>query len=163
MLIVGAGNLAGEIASRVRVHKELGIQLVGCLKSKSNQSEMVAGVPVLGDYEDLSKILDEKSIDQIIIALPFEDNQLLPKIVKGIGDNIVDIKIVPDIYRFVSVGGSIEEFEGLPVINIQDSPLSGFNLNLKRVFDIIFASLSLLILSPLLLLVALGTVHYALT
>ena len=42
----------------------------------------------------------------------------------------------------------------MPVINIQDSPLSGFNLNLKRIFDILFSTFSLILLSPFLLIVA---------
>ena len=79
---------------------------------------------------------------------------MLPNVLEQIGDSLVDVKIVPDIYRFVSVGGSIEEFEGLPVINIQDSPLGGFNLQLKRCFDVLVSGLGLLLLSPVLLFVS---------
>ncbi len=154
MLIVGAGQVAADIASRVRLHRELGIQLIGCISKTGTEEKGPWGMPVLGSYYDLDRLLEEKAIDQIVIALPLEDHYLLTEILERTGDSLVDIKIIPDIYRFVSVGGSIEEFEGLPVINIQDSPLNGINLQAKRFFDLVSSFIGLLILSPLFLLIA---------
>ncbi len=154
MLIVGAGQVAADIASRVRLHRELGIQLIGCLSKSGTEEKGPWGMPILGSYHDLHQLLEEKAIDQIVIALPLEDHYLLTEILERIGDSLVDIKIIPDIYRFVSVGGSIEEFEGLPVINIQDSPLNGINLQAKRLFDLFCSSLGLVLLSPVFLIIA---------
>ena len=128
MLIVGTGKVAADVASRVRLHRELGIQLLGCLSKDASEEKGPWGLPILGTYQDLDRMLKHMDIDQVVVALPLEDNQELPEVLNSIGDSLVDVKIVPDIYRFVSVGGSIEEFEGLPIINIQDSPLNGINL-----------------------------------
>ena len=69
---------------------------------------------------------------------------------------MVDIKIVPDLYRFISLRGGVEEFEGLPFINLRESPMVGWNRILKRSFDILLACLVLILFSPLLLLIALA-------
>lgn len=153
MLIVGAGKVAGDIASRVRLHRELGIQLVGCL-GKDGKERGPKGVRVVGCYSDLSRVLREMDIDQVMVALPLEDNHLLPVIMNQIGDSLVDVKIVPDIYQFVSIGGAIEEFEGLPVVSVQGSPIEGINLYTKRVFDFVLALVAIFVLSPLMLTIA---------
>lgn len=155
LLIVGAGKVAGDIATRIRLHRELGIQVMGCLSRDGKDKKGPRGIPVIGAYADLADLLKTRDIDQIIVCLPLEDNQELPNIMSQIGDSLVDVKIVPDLYQFVSVGGSIEEFEGLPVISIQGSPLEGINLFAKRVVDLILASVISIAISPLLLLIGL--------
>lgn len=155
MLIVGAGEVAGDIATRVRLHKELGIQLLGCLSPTGEEKRGPKGIPIIGKYSDLSRLLERTDIDQIVVALPLEDYPQLPGIMSKIGDSLVDVKIVPDTYRYVRVGGAMEEFEGLPVISLQSSPLEGMNFMLKRVVDVVLAGVAIILLSPLLMLIAL--------
>lgn len=155
MLIVGAGKVAGDIVSRIRLHRELGIQLVGCLSKEGNEKRGPKGIPVVGSYEDLGRLVKRMDIDQIVVALPLEDNQRLPEVMAQIGDSLIDVKIVPDLYQFVSVGGAIEEFEGLPVISLQASPIEGINLYAKRVLDLMLAGVLMILLAPILLLIAL--------
>ncbi len=119
-------------------------------------------------YSDLAAILKNSDIDQLVIALPLEDNTKLPEIMHMIGDSLVDVKIVPDLYQFVSIAGSIEEFEGLPVISVQSSPIEGVNFMLKRTLDLALGISATIILSPLMLLIAIlvkltsrGPVMYA--
>jgi Undecaprenyl-phosphate glucose phosphotransferase len=154
ILIVGAGKVAGDIATRIRYHRELGMQLVGCLARNDQDKKGPKGVPIIGIYDDLKDILKKAEIDQVVVALPLEDHQMLPEIINQIGDALVDIKIVPDLYQFVSVGGAIEEFEGLPVIGVQGSPLDGVNLYFKRLIDLTVSFISLVIFSPIFLTIA---------
>ena len=154
ILIVGSGKVAGDIATRIRYHRELGMQLVGCLARDDQDKKGPKGVPIIGLYSDLREILRRAEIDQVVVALPLEDHQMLPEIINQIGDALVDIKIVPDLYQFVSVGGAIEEFEGLPVIGVQGSPLDGVNLYFKRLIDLSLSLIFLVVSSPFLLLVA---------
>jgi Undecaprenyl-phosphate glucose phosphotransferase len=109
----------------------------------------------VGQYSDLRQFLSRTDIDQVVVALPLEDHQILPDIMAELKDSLLDIKVIPDIYQFASIGGAIEEFEGLPVISLQGCPLDGINLFAKRALDISIASASLLILSPLLIVIAL--------
>jgi Undecaprenyl-phosphate glucose phosphotransferase len=155
MLIVGTGRVASDIVSRVRLHQELGIQLIGCLSRDGESTWGPAGVPVVGKYSQLEKFIDRTDIDQIIVALPLEDHQLLPDIMAQLKDSLVDIKIIPDLYQFTSIGGAIEEFEGLPVISLQECPLDGINLFTKRVVDIVLGAALLVVFSPLMAAIAL--------
>jgi Undecaprenyl-phosphate glucose phosphotransferase len=154
MVIVGTGKVAADMVSRIRLHQELGIQLVGCLAREASERRGPGGLPVVGTYSDLGELVRHSEIDQVLIALPLEDHHRLPEIMTTLGDTYVDIKIIPDIYQFASVGGSIEEFEGLPVVSLQSSPLDGVHMFSKRALDLLLGTVSLIILSPLLLLIA---------
>jgi Undecaprenyl-phosphate glucose phosphotransferase len=155
MLIVGAGQVAADMVSRVRLHQELGIQILGCLSRDGLERRGPGGIPVVGQYSDLRQFLSRTDIDQVVVALPLDDHQILPDIMAELKDSLLDIKVIPDIYQFASIGGAIEEFEGLPVISLQGCPLDGINLFAKRALDVSIASASLLVLSPLLLAIAL--------
>jgi len=154
LLIVGAGQLTGDIAARIRKRRELGIEVVGCLSKDGNEVRGPRGIPVVGKYEDLDQCLKKIEIDQLVVALPIEDSNCLPQVLSSIGDSLVDVRVIPDLQGFSTLGNSIEDFEGLPVISLRTSPLEGVNRIAKRALDIIVASLALIILSPLMLLVS---------
>ncbi len=168
-LIVGAGSLAEQVARRMTGHRELGVELVGCLSrdivNVNDPSPLVgrlltAGAPagaelrVIGTYEELPRFLASGNIDQVIIAMPLSDHDLLERVMNSIGDSMVDLKIVPDVHQFIQLGSLIEEFEGLPVVSLASTPLVGVNRVLKRFVDIFLGSVLLIALAPLFLLIA---------
>ena len=155
LLVVGAGRVAEDIIFRVRSQRELGIQLVGCLSKEGGEGSGPHGAPVLGSYQDLNRVLSRVSVDQVVIALPLEDSPMMPPIMARLRDTLVDVKIIPDLYQFVSLGGAIEEFEGLPVISVQGSPLEGIGLMAKRLFDMVLGLAAALVLFPVFAMVAL--------
>jgi lipopolysaccharide/colanic/teichoic acid biosynthesis glycosyltransferase len=65
----------------------------------------------------------------------------------------VDVKVVPDLFNYVTLRGGLEEFGGLPIISLQGAPLDGWNLIAKRVFDLMVSAAALLVLLPVMLLV----------
>lgn len=152
MLIVGAGDVASDVVKKVRQQKELGIQLVGCLAPEGHVSTVSNSLPVLGGYSSLGKIVRSIDIDQVVLALPIEESREIPGLMEQIGDTLVDVKIVPDLYRFISLGGYIQEFEGLPVISVQEAPM---NLVTKRIVDVILSIFLIILFAPIMLAIAL--------
>ena len=62
--------------------------------------------------------------------------------------------MVPDIIRFASLRGGVEEFEGVPFIHLRESPLYGWNQLFKRGFDLVFGGLTLILAAPLMAAIA---------
>lgn len=155
VIIVGDGVLAREVITRLTGHPEFGLNIIGFLSGKQEKvGRKIYGKEIIGTYGDIENILKEKEIDQVFIAISFPEINCLEGIFKSIGNYPVNIKLIPDIHHFLPFCGYVEELEGLAVLGIQDSPLYGWNIVMKRLLDVIVASLAILIASPLFIIIA---------
>ena len=155
-LVIGAGHLAQELVKKLHQHHELGVKVFGYLTRRPEKiGKQFFGVTVLGGYDDLSRILASHEVNQVFIALPREEYCSAEKILLFLQDYTVDVRIVPDLYKFMSIQGQAELFEGLPIVTLQASPLYGWNQVSKRATDIFFSLMILIAIFPLFLLIAL--------
>jgi Undecaprenyl-phosphate glucose phosphotransferase len=152
-VVVGAGELATTVVQRLRARPDVGIQVVGLV---GDPKDAVGAVKWLGSYSDLASVLATHDLDHVILALPHEDYGRLPGLLDAIGDEPVTIHVVPDLFRFASLRGGVEDFEGVPFIHLRESPLHGWNRVAKRVSDVVFSLGLLVLLSPALLALALA-------
>jgi Undecaprenyl-phosphate glucose phosphotransferase len=152
-VVVGGGELAASVVSRMRARPDVGIQVLGVV---GDDKEGTGGARWLGGYADLRGVLDAHTVDHVILALAHEDYGRLAGLLDAVGDEPVTIHVVPDLFRFASLRGGMEEFEGMPFIHLRDSPLAGWNRVAKRAFDLAFSLALLIGLSPLLFLLAAG-------
>ena len=155
-LIVGAEKMGQDLVTKLRKHPELGIQIAGFVTSDSNEiGNTIQGTKVLGKYSDVRELITNRGIDIIFVALPFHAHNQLKEVLEWIGDETVSIMVLPDLFEFVTLRGSVSEFEGMPLISLRDTPLYGWNIIVKRVLDIIFSSLVIIFTSPVMLIIAL--------
>jgi Undecaprenyl-phosphate glucose phosphotransferase len=150
-LVVGGGELAAGVIQRLRSRPDTGIRILGLV---GDDKRAAAGAQPLGGFADLRAVLDAHQVDHVIVALPHEDYGRLGGLLEAIGDEPVTIHVVPDLGRFTSLRGGVEEFEGLPFVHLRESPLYGWNQIAKRIFDAVFSLTVLLLLSPVLLALA---------
>ncbi len=154
VLIVGAEELAKEVAERISRHLDLGLQVVGFLSDSANKSSnCIDKSRIAGTYSQIKEIIKERNVELVIIALPLDEQAEVKRILKSIEGEMVDIKLVPDFFQFITLRGATEEFDGITFINVQSSPLYGWNVVNKRIFDVVIASISLVLISPLMLLI----------
>jgi Undecaprenyl-phosphate glucose phosphotransferase len=155
ILVVGAGDLGQRVVDTIDEHRELGFTVMGLLTRKPEKvGTSIKGRPVLGTITELGEVLDREQVDQVILALPLEDQPLLKDLMEQLALRTVDVKLVPDLFNYVTLRGGLEEFGGLPIISLQGAPLEGWNLIAKRVFDVIFSSLLILVTGPVMLVLA---------
>ncbi len=145
VLVVGAGDLGRKVVERLNLHKEYGFSIVGFLDDDpGRQQRDIWGVPVLGTTDDLERVVVDEKVDQVLIALPLEAHYRTVQLVRRAGQMLVDIKVVPDVLQYYVMRAGIEDLDGLPLINLTQMPLQGWNQIVKRAFDIVGA-LTLLI------------------
>ncbi|WP_337287607.1 undecaprenyl-phosphate glucose phosphotransferase [Candidatus Methylomirabilis sp.] len=155
VLIVGEGALARTVAEKIRARPELGFRIRGLLVGDPNMvGQQVDGLSALGTYEQAGELAEALSIDRVFIAIPLEAYGRMEAILRSLEDGTAAVNAVPDLHQYVTLRGGVEEFDGLPLISLQDSPHYGWNQVGKRVMDIVLSSVALLITGPLLLLVA---------
>jgi Undecaprenyl-phosphate glucose phosphotransferase len=152
-VVVGDGDLAATVVSRLVARTDVGIEVLGVV---GDDKERMGGARRLGGYSDLRAVLDAHVVDHVILALVHEDYGRLGGLLEAVGDEPVTIHVVPDLFRFASLRGGVEEFEGMPFIHLRDSPLHGWSQVTKRAFDLVFSCALLIGLAPVLLLLGLG-------
>ncbi|MBI3029138.1 MAG: undecaprenyl-phosphate glucose phosphotransferase [Candidatus Rokubacteria bacterium] len=151
-VIVGSGEVAETVIDRLRFRPDVGIQVLGVVGD--DKEGLGPQAKWLGGYADLRAVLDGQTVDHVILALPHEDVARLPMLLNEIGDDPVTIHVVPDIIRFASLRGGVEEFEGVPFIHLRESPLYGWNRLFKRGFDLVVGGLALALTAPLMATIA---------
>jgi Undecaprenyl-phosphate glucose phosphotransferase len=148
VLIAGAGNLGEMVARKIREHEELGYEIVGFLDDDPTKT-VVAGYPVIGKCPEVSVMVDQLRIDFLILALPLKAHDTMMQILHSTRNEIVDIKIVPDILEYVAIRAGIEDLDGVPIINLSELPLRGLNSFFKRVLDIFCSGFGLVMMTLL--------------
>ena len=148
ILIAGAGDLGRMVADRVLQHREFGFQVVGFVDDRAGGDHIgYRGLPLLGTLAEVGDIAQRERIDHLYVALPLEEHAKLLDLVEITGRQCIDVKVVPDLLQFITLRARLEDLDGLPIININDVPLQGFNAWLKRVIDIGLSSAALLVLA----------------
>jgi Undecaprenyl-phosphate glucose phosphotransferase len=147
-IVVGGGEPAAEVLRVLRRRPDVGIRVLGML---SDKREAPDNVRWLGGIEDVRAVLDRQQVDIVFIALPHADYSRITPVLHGIGDDPVAIHLVPDVFGLASLRGGVEEFETVPFIHLRESPLYGWNRVLKRAFDVVGATVALLLAAPLML------------
>jgi exopolysaccharide biosynthesis polyprenyl glycosylphosphotransferase len=158
-LVVGAGELGQTIARKVAELPQLGMRVVGFVDDLPPASPAGPGPappPILGRIDDLPDVLRTHRIAQVFFALPREEHLQLERGLALIDKEVVDIMIVPDILQFVMLRAGLASLGGIPMINLTETPLSGWYGPVKRAADVVFSLLALLLLSPLLAAIALA-------
>ena len=155
-LVVGAGPLGQEVVRRLRAHPEFGVRVVGYLDDRYPVGERIEGKDVLGGCEAVTRVLGDQRVDQLFVALPMDAHHEMLKILNAIEGELVDVKMVPDVLQFVTLRSAVEELEGLPVISLAQSPITGWSRLGKRAMDLGLAGTGLVVLAPLLGLLALA-------
>ncbi|HUP65060.1 MAG TPA: undecaprenyl-phosphate glucose phosphotransferase [Thermoanaerobaculia bacterium] len=152
VLVAGSGELAKAVVARLRSHQELGFSLAGYVSEEG----AIEGLPRLGSLADAGKVVTAEGIDHVFVALPHgSSSQMMELLDRLTRETIASLHVVPDLLQFMAIRSRVEDVDGLPTINLSETPLDGWSLALKRLFDLAFAAIALILLAPLMLIVAL--------
>jgi Undecaprenyl-phosphate glucose phosphotransferase len=157
ILIIGAGPLGVEFANKLEAQRDFGYAVVGFLDEDLNKGEEVLGKRVLGNCLVLPSLLETILIDEVVVALPITSHPQFGGIIDCCEKAGVRTRIIPDYYRFLPGTPHIEEFDGIPLLNVRRIRLDDpFHRSLKRAFDIAVSSTALLLTSPLMVGIAIA-------
>jgi Undecaprenyl-phosphate glucose phosphotransferase len=148
ILIAGAGDLARAVADRLIEHRELGCQVVGFVDDRAGGDHLGhRGLPLLGVLSEAAEIVRRERIDHLYVALPLDEHMKMLDLIESTSREMVDVKVVPDLLQFMALRARLEDLDGVPIINIHDVPLQGFNSVLKRLIDVGLSVIALAVLA----------------
>jgi exopolysaccharide biosynthesis polyprenyl glycosylphosphotransferase len=153
-LIIGSGAIAGELARILRRYPQYGLRFAGFVDvdQGANPSR-----PLTGTIDDLEKTVAMVGCDVLIVADPDCSESALMEALRRPTIVQCDLWVVPRLWGSRPHGGVGDHIGAIPIAQVRDTTLSGARYAVKRGVDILFASVALILLSPLFLFCALAT------
>jgi len=155
VLIIGGGSSSKQVIAKILSKPELGFRIHGVLSDK-HLDPSINGLHI-GGLEKFQETLCKNHIDEVIIAKPVSEENVIKRIVERCEKKGVRFCIVPDFDNIIPKWTVLNNFGDIPVIAVRNEPLNIFsNRIIKRGFDIIVSYLGLIILSPIFLTIAIA-------
>lgn len=155
VLVVGTGELAERVVRKMETHADYGFSVRGLVSADpSDIGRRIADVPVIGTVADLPALAEGAGAQLVYLALPRAEHEAELEALGRLGDSTVAVRLVPDLARAYTLNASVEDFDGTPVVLVTETPDQGWNLVIKRGFDLVCSAIGLALLSPLLLAIA---------
>jgi putative colanic acid biosynthesis UDP-glucose lipid carrier transferase len=156
-IVVGAGALGVKVARALEDSNERGIDFVGFFDDRSdNRVHDLAMSQRLGGLKAVAGFITQHSIREVYITLPLGSQPRIIALLEQVQGTTASLFFVPDVFGISIIQGRLQDVNGVPVVGICETPFTGTNELVKRVSDIVLASLILLLVSPLLIFVAIG-------
>ena len=150
VLIIGAGPVGRDLESKIHQFPYLGLKMVGFLDDDPLKR---AGNPdILGNLSEIREIVSRFNVDDVVIALPRHAYKQVNDTVAELHNLPVKVWVIPDYFHLALHRASIEEFAGIPMLDLRAPAINDIQRLVKRVFDLIIALLALI---PTILLMAL--------
>jgi Undecaprenyl-phosphate glucose phosphotransferase len=155
-LVIGHEDLAHQVIKTTQQHPEAGLKIIGILAESPRQvGTRLDGIAVLGTLSEVGAIMQREPVDQLIIALPLRAYEAIEGVLAQLQNEPVEVMLVPDLSRYVSLRCGVEDLAGIPALTLQGAPLYGWNAVLKRGLDLGMSSAALVLCAPLMAVIAL--------
>lgn len=156
-IIIGGNRLGVDLFKKITDDAYLGISIEGYFDDRvASRLPTDMRNQLLGKIAEAALYVKEFGIDQVFITLPIHLRHRLGEIVEELKDTTASVYFVPDMFLFDLVQARMDQINGVPVVAVRDTPFTGMQGLVKRLSDIVIAGTALVVISPLLLLIALG-------
>lgn len=151
--IYGAGQVGKDVLDKIRSDYESGFDVVAFIDDEpALHNSEINGIKIHSP-ESLVTVLD--TCHELWIALPLRAEKRVLEILFQTRHLTTIVRYIPDIYNFRLLNHRITEIANIPMIEINGTPLSASGITLKRIEDVVFSSIILILISPVMLIIAL--------
>lgn len=164
ILVIGSRERARQAINTMQNYEDIGYCIIGCLELDKEDigKEVTGGMKVIDTVDQIPRLLRNEVVDEIIFAMRLKKIENVKKYIAMAETLGVTVRIMPDwqidqlLYRPEVARVNVEDFLGVATMTMCTTPEVSTSLHLKTIFDYVFASVSLVVLSPLLLLIGLA-------
>ncbi len=147
VLIVGSTDAVNQVLCNLKKHPDWGMKPVGAVLQDGEQT-FLSGIPVLGTIEQMEEV--RTNAREVIVAMPHVSREELLGVIESASRISPVVKILPDLYGIASAGVKTYDLDGMLLLEMEDRLALKRNAITKRVFDVLFSIMGMVILSPLL-------------
>ena len=139
VLVVGAGEVGQSLMSTISENSHFGLSFVGFLDDQGDHPH------VMGYLDDARKIVSDQGIDDVVFALPGWAYDRVNALVAELHDLPVRVWVIPDYFSLALHHAGIEEYAGIPMLDLRAPALNDYQRLIKRAFDL---AVTLLLIIP---------------
>jgi Undecaprenyl-phosphate glucose phosphotransferase len=155
--IIGAGDLGRQLIRQMLEEGAGRYRIVGIFDDAPPDGvTSVEGYPVMGSIDDLVRLAQVRTFDEVVVALPWAGGTELNAVLKKLKVVPVNVKICPDYVGWSLPTIGFHLLGGIPMLAALERPLSGWSLVAKAIEDRVLAAIALVVFAPLLALIALA-------
>jgi exopolysaccharide biosynthesis polyprenyl glycosylphosphotransferase len=156
VLIVGANEEGQAIAEQLQANRKAGIWIAGFVDDElARGSQILPGTPVLGSTDSVTTLVRQHGIQEIIVASTALSREKLLELFQSFGaTEDITVRMSSGLYELLTTGVEVQEIGNVPLLSVNKVRLTGADVFLKHILDILLSSAVLLVSWPLMLVVA---------
>lgn len=156
-VIIGCTDSGYKLAKDLTTNPQLGIRIKGfytvpAFNERSDQHEF----PVLGSVDDAVSTARKGDLDLVFIALPMRAEDIISETLDKFSDTTATVHIIPNFFVAKMLHARWHQVGSSSLLSVFDTPIQGFDSWLKRLEDLVLASMILTFISPIMLAVAIA-------
>jgi putative colanic acid biosynthesis UDP-glucose lipid carrier transferase len=156
-VIVGAGPLGVKVARALTGANDRSSTFLGFFDDRTDDRvDGDASGQLLGGLKDVANYVSAHSIRDVYITLPLGSQPRIVELLEQLQGTTASLFFVPDVFGISIIQGRLRDMNGVPVVGICETPFTGTNELVKRISDVVLASVILVMISPLMLAIAIG-------
>lgn len=155
-VIVGGSELGRKLARQLHLMPMKNVEFVGFFDDRNSKRLHELEGSLLGNASQVAAYVSSHRIDQIYVTLPMASQPRILKLLEELRDTTASIYFVPDIFLFDLIQARMDNINGIPIVAVCETPFYGINGLIKRLSDLLLASVILILSLPLMVLLAFG-------
>jgi exopolysaccharide biosynthesis polyprenyl glycosylphosphotransferase len=150
MLVIGANDSGAQLVTDISKHSSLGYRIIGFVdESHERIDELCACLPILGTYAELPQIIRKFRINGIILSHIDASADDITQILNYCSDTNVTIYMAPSLLDVISGHFKTNQIFGVPLIVLLKNHMPSWQVQIKRLIDIVVSAAVLIIGAPI--------------
>ena len=146
LLVVGTGPLGQNVGRQIRQSLVENLTLIGFVDDGYGDQPKI---PALGSYTELRSLIRGNRVTDVVIALPYSAYHKMAEVIACLDDQPVGVWIALGFFDLALYRTDIEDFAGIPMLDLRASAIDDYQRLIKRAFDITISLLLLIVMLPL--------------
>ena len=157
MLIAGTNNRAIDFARKIESRSEMGYRISGFVDCvwEGVPDFQKSGYQIVTDVDGFSAYLREHVVDEVVISLPLKSQYKTASRIAALSEEQgIVVRYLPNIFDLKSSHMKTVSLEGLALVSNYTGAMEGWQVEMKRLLDILVSGLALLVFLPFFLIIA---------
>lgn len=142
VLVIGAGEVGWQVYEQIQQHARFGLVFLGFLDDEKSDEK------VIGYLKDARAVALEQRADDVVIALPSRAYERVSALAADLHDLPLRTWVIPDYFALALYRAQIDDFAGLPLLDLRAPALNDWQRLTKRAFDLGWVLITLPVFLP---------------